>query len=209
MEKKLSIGDCDPADVSGANNVVYGIPASERDDGVPHVFVWPGYGGGCPEKAWHHRWLYLGKVPQKAVAHEVENLLESHEEAILAKLDRYGGTKWDGSNLIGQWPEEVDYEDPDELALALQGVATYWDASDWFAPVSIDQVATCDSLAEQVEHEGNEAVANDAHLDEDEVKEWLLSAARNWLDQHGDDEDEDEDDNPELRTRLEGWLEPD
>lgn len=210
MAKQLSIGDCSVVSISGAQNCVVGIPAAETDDGIPHVFVWGSVGAGCPERLYHSRWLDLGSVPATAVPDEIEHVLARHQDAIVERLAAYQGTKWTGSNHVGVWsPDHDPYAEPDELARDLQGVATYWDASDWYAPVTIAQVATCDSLEEQIDHETTEAVLNDGHLDWDDVERWLLDAARHWLDTHELDDDESESESDEqaaLRARLTGWL---
>ncbi len=205
---KVSYGDTSVLRMSGAQNVVYLIPASENPHGdLPHVFVWSNVGAGTPERAWHRRWISLGTVPESAVPDEIESVLRAHEDEILALADKYQGTKWDGSNMIGQWDLTWDDEcEPTRLEDALREVPQYWSASDWYQPVTLHEVVTDDrDLDTLVSEEADAARENDAYLSEDSIRTWIMDQAQDWIDRH-DDPDADDERDAALRVRLEKLI---
>lgn len=119
---ELDIGDCETLDVSGARNYVFAVPAEEREDGVPHVFVWSNVGPGQPERAYHRRWLYLGQVPAAADPEAVEAVLRAYQGEILSALGAYCGTTWSGSNHVGQWARNDEHDLVLEVTQALHDV---------------------------------------------------------------------------------------
>jgi len=203
----LSIGDCSTLDVSGARNALYAIPGLERDDGIPHVFVWSVVGSGQPAPAYHGRWLCLGSVSQRAVAPEIERVVRDHEGEILSALETYQGTRWDGHNHVGTWatdPYGAPVELPD-LEDALGDIPTYWDAGDWFQPVTFAEIAWDWAGADvdaAVAHEVNDARENNAWLEAGNVRSYLLNQARYFL-EYGNGEAE-----PEAMRIARAWLAP-
>lgn len=213
MEAKIVYGDCSLVTASGANNSVYLIPAEEADHGVPQVFVWGNVGSGVPERAWHHRWLCVCGVSATAVEASVQDVLRAHEDELLALATEYQGAEWNGSNHVGSWGGEDRCATIDRLCAkiseAMHEAQTYWEASDWYAPVSIGDVVCSDlSLDDLVEHEVANA-AHDAALDSDDVRKWIVGAAQKWLEQHEDSEDSDDDSDAKLRARLRCLLDAD
>ena len=205
----MRYGNMDLVQTSGANNSVYLIPA---DGPASEVFVWGTVGAGCPEPAWHHRWLCVCRVSATAVPDEVEAVLRAHEAELVELAGFYRGAKWNGNNHVGSWGGEADRDRMDRLCEkigeAVGSARTYWEASDWFAPVTLYDVVTSDlELGELVANEVANANA-DAALDADDVRKWLLGAAAKWLEKHDDDADDDERD-AKLRERLQNLLQDD
>lgn len=208
MTKLLDIDVQGISDVSGAINSVYLVPTEERDSGTgPLVCVSSSIGSGMPERAYHRRWQYLGKVSPQAVPESVISALEACQETLLAIADLYEGHQWDGHNQVGQWRQDEALErEMLDIQEALSQVSTYTAASDYFAPLGnvnsrMRELATQDSLDAVVAHEVGNTV-EDQHLDEADVRQELLNDAETWLAKHGDEEG-----NEALRARLEGWLE--
>lgn len=204
--KELTIEEFDPLDISGAVNIVYAVPGSERKDGVPHVLLYSGVGSGYPERAYHGRWLRLGSLAAKAVGSEAVEVIESHKGLILSLLATYQGTEWDGNNHVGVWKRPDNDDDFDieymcyDIDRDLSQVATYWEASDWFAPVGLQECSSCDLLEDQVNYELDIAADNDAHLDPGGVRDHLIYLAEKFL------EEDSEEDEAELKTRVLGWI---
>jgi len=196
----------------GANNNLYLVPMQERTTGdVPLVLVYSVIGSGMPAQAFHHRWLYLGKVSGQAVPESVEATLRGAEETILEIAALYEGHGWDANNKVGRWRQDDKVEDAGyRLQEALSEVATYWVASDYFAPLGgvdlrMRELATADDVNVVVEHEIKNA-NSDVYLNGVDVRRCLLDDAQTWLDNHTDPSADTEDERT-LRARLEGWLE--
>jgi hypothetical protein len=195
---RLTYGDMSLVTCSGANNYVYLIPAEELQDGMPHVFVWGNVGAGTPERAWHNRWFCLGSVNASAVPDSIEAVLRAHESEILEIAESYQGAEWGGNNHVGKWGcDDAEYSG---VRAALKTVDTYCDASDWFSPVTLHEIVTDDSGIDAIVDREVDT-ADGTHLDSDDVRDWITSAASGWLDKH-DDPSDDDDRDARLRARL-------
>lgn len=213
MTNKMDIDVTGILSASGAINSVYLVPSQERTEGEgPLVCVFGAIGSGVPERAYHQRWHYIGKVSPDAVSESVEATLRRCEGAMLALDATYQGKEWDGHNHVGRWLEDERLErELLDIREALSEVSTYWAASDYFAPLGdvdsrMRELATLDSLDEVVEREMKNTGYDGMYLDEADVRKELLSDARMWLDRHGDTT-ADSDDERELRARLAKWIE--
>lgn len=202
---KIHYGNLASENVSGAYNTVYLIPVQESKKGVPEVFVYGSVGNGCPEPAWNHRWLNVSKVPNQATSESVEKILRDHETELLAIAECYRGAQWDGSNHVGNWGNEDDDTRItylcDTIFDAMSKALTYWDAREWFAPVSIGDIVYDDSsLDDTVSREVSLAVENEvAVLEPGDVRDWIVQSAIEWVDRNDDCEDEKD---ALLRSRL-------
>lgn len=192
--------------VSGTQVSLYLIPGAENDDGQPQVFTWDCVGSGQPMPAFQGRWLRLGNISANCVAESLEQYLREHEDELLQIESRYKGSRWDGSNQIGEWDDDCSlFEMCDELVGGIE-VDQYCDAGDWFTGggVSLESFDAFESVREWAEAQVDEAAGCTpaAVLDVDEVEDY----GRNWLtgrlnyvlpkcgfaDEHGYDEYADE-----------------
>lgn len=168
----LNIGDLSTLQVSGSKNILYGIP---EEEGGPTVFIWSCVGPGLPVEAFHSRWINLGYIPYNIVTSELREVIENKEERILEILSSYEGTYWSGNNYIGRWPEDLEVEN----LLEVEELPKFWDASDWYSSVSINEVIESyedsENLDNIVEKEVN--YSYDAYLDWDDVKDYLETNA--------------------------------
>ena len=118
---------------------LYLVPAAESVSGKPEVTTHGGVGNiGTPMPAWNRRWASIGSYGGLTQGTGVLSVLKELDAALVAVSDAYCGSEWDGSNMVGQWPEDHNYDGAGaELAESwLQavdsGLPGYWDAGDWF-----------------------------------------------------------------------------
>ena len=202
----VDYGDMEILNISGAHNAVYLIPA-EMNDTIPQVIVWGCIGSGQPEPAFNNRWFYVCSVPHTAVPSEVEKVLRHHEDILLELSGCYEGTIWDGYNHRGSW--DIANLEPylAEIQELMNEVPAYWEASDFFRPVSISDIVYNDlSLSEIISREVSLGAQAAMYLEADDVKDWLIATAEKWLADNSDQEDLDEDDEL-LYDRLTALLE--
>lgn len=186
----VEYGDMEPMNISGSNNTVYLIPALTKETS-PQVFVWSCIGSAQPEPAFNNRWYGVCSVPRTAVPSEVEKVLRSHEELLIEINSFYDGSEWDGHNHRGSW---ADHANLDKLTAVIQEamdeVATYWSASDYFQPVNVEGIVYDDEpLSAIVAREVSLGAGSEMYLESEDVEEWITSSARKWLDKHPDSED--------------------
>lgn len=153
---------------SGAKATLYLDPEDRR------VYTFGYVGNASWPMAAHNRiHTAVGNVPTTTVPESLEEWIEANIEAFEALTDEYKGSKWDGSNHIGQWTEKaVEVSEALDMlftdALNNDEIASYWDADEWFSgdPYSVIGAAIADgSIKEAVERECNDAKSNGAHLD--------------------------------------------
>jgi hypothetical protein len=96
-------------------------------------------GSGVPAKVWHHRAVTIALVAEASLE-AVESALRGGESTIEALFALYAGKDWDGSNHVGTWndPDDTRFVLLEKLESELGEVPTYWDASDYFAPVVVE-----------------------------------------------------------------------
>ena len=198
----VEYGDMEPMNISGSNNTVYLIPALTNETS-PQVFVWSCIGSAQPEPAFNNRWYGVCSVPRTAVPSEVEKVLRSHEELLIEINSFYDGSEWDGHNHRGSW---ADPDNLDKLTAVIQEamdeVSTYCEASNYFQSSTLSSVIFDDlPLSEVVEREVNLGTSYGMHLESDDVRDWIISSAVDWLNKNSDLEDLDED-NELLHDRL-------
>lgn len=182
--------------ISGAQR-----PLVVLDPESMHVYTWGAVGAGSPEPVWHGRHRVLGTVPVEADPDGLLEVLQSQERKIRKVASLYLGSEWDGSNRIGRWEDsEEDWEDSAEDDLDLSGVATYWDASEWYAgdPCTV----TTDALASESIEAAAAAEVEQARLawppillqqaDAEDALRELLEQERERLDELIAEVDEDE-----------------
>lgn len=212
QEKELVV-DCDEPEIrycdvslltrSSARNIAYLIPAEESDSGLVETFVWSNIGSGMPSQAYHDRWWRICDVPKSAVPEEVNAVLKRHELSLLAIARSYGGTKWNGNNHVGQWSLELEAMDTVRQFIErdMDNVAQYWTADEWFSQSDISQIVDGRPLEQIVDETINKGLREDAHLEDLDVRTYILDTARNWLIDNDDPEIDDTDD-ATLRERL-------
>jgi len=140
-----------------------------------------GIGNGVPAMLWHRRAISF-RVDAGACLEDVEEVLRAHLDEIAEIFANYGGSEWNGNNLVGlgSWGEGSG-ELVEALALACSeegAVRTYWDAEEWLAPAHADmsrEVAArvrrgASPRAACAEVAANEADTHEAVLDADELE---------------------------------------
>lgn len=117
--------DCD--DTDGWRYGLYIDPESR------HVSHWAHHGNGTPMPVWHSRAVII-PLPRGAVGSEVRDLLATDgvRTLIEALIGTYQGSRWDGSNHIGQWRDDTTSL-ACELTELFEDVATYMRAADYWA----------------------------------------------------------------------------
>ena len=113
---------------------VYLIPSLETG-AEPEITTHEGIGNlGTPMPAWHNLWHYLGRLPAACVGDSALAMLEDLEDTILQIDKAYLGSEWDGSNHVGKWDlnEDFDYHLEQKWTEAAAEVAQYWLAGDWY-----------------------------------------------------------------------------
>lgn len=134
-----------------------------------------------PVTAYHSIDQLILTVYPTAIASSVESHLKSIESTLLALLDEYQGSEWNGSNHIGQWSlkgkELMEYLD--QLPVE---IASYWEPNDWFEPVISELKAKWESgmTAQQIidsEHCGDDA---DGQCDPTKAVGWLEDLIEEW-----------------------------
>jgi hypothetical protein len=167
------------------------------DPDARHVYTTASVGGGCPEPVYHHRHLVLlGRVAQETVAESLLDWLRGVESTIEALCDAYEGAHWDGNNHVGSWSDDAEglsdcLDEEFAEAASYGGIATYWDASDYFQPAAsqvVGELAESESLDDAVQREVD-AAAPDAILDEDDVREALVELAEREIEHHVESRD--------------------
>ena len=183
---------------SGTHVHLYLIPAEETNDETPKVITWSNVGAGCPEPAWHSRWLSLPSPSLDYCADSLLEILELQEDELVALAECYEGSHWDGNNHVGSWSEDCDAIEIDVEC------ETYCDASDWLGGNSgreiVDIVSESGSIISASETIVSEAVGI-VRLDQDEVESALEQRLSDELETL-DPDDEDDTDQIVLLCRL-------
>lgn len=149
----LNIDSEFPRGVSGARVLLILDPS----DGYPTVYTWSNVGPGVPEPLWNGRHTRLCELPLNTVPESVVVWCQQHADRLQQLAAEYEGEHWDGNNYQGHWSEAADdLCDSIEQSLSEMGgpLASYWDAADWFEPVS-DSDLCADILEEAGTLTGN------------------------------------------------------
>jgi hypothetical protein len=160
------------------------------------VYTTAAVGGGCPEPVYHGRHRALFRVARETSAESLSDWLRGVESTIAAICDAYEGEHWTGSHHVGSWSDDAEglidvLEQEYEEAATYGGIATYWDASDYFQPAAaqvVVELAESASLDDAVQRE-IDAAAPDALLAEDDVREALISLAEREIEHHVESRD--------------------
>ena len=139
--------------------------------------------GGTPMAAYHKIDKLVLRVYPGAIASSVYNELLVIEDRLAAILGEYQGTVWNGSNHVGKWSQ--DGLDQMEALGEYQGqreIAYYWDAGDWFSPVSETLKASWEEgqTAEQIIDGQGCGSEQDGMCDRDEAISWLKEEIGEW-----------------------------
>lgn len=172
---------------SGAQN-----PRIFLDPENGRVYTFGCIGSGSPAKAYHGIHRTLGQVPVDADPDSVRDLLQAQESKILGIQERYLGTEWDGHNHVGKW-EDDDREDFEEQ-LDLEGVATFWDASDFFyadPDTVLGELLKAESLESYVDAEIESAAGQQVLLKRSDCLETLRQLLTEEIERLNDDEGDD------------------
>lgn len=176
---------------SGAKATLYLDPENRR------VYTF-GYVGNASWPVAAHNRIHtsIGAVPIETVPDSLETWIEANASAFEALIDEYEGSKWNGSNHIGQWTEEA-VEAAETLDLLLNEavnsneIAQYWDADDWFSsdPEGVISAAIeTGSISESVEREVSDAEFNGAHLDPEDAERALRALLKSRVENATADE---------------------
>lgn len=170
IERALEIGDLTPGTrASGAHAEVYFDPSAFR------CYEFSNVGSGWPMMAHNGRHFHLGSIPldladADALAEVVRGL-----EPLLATVAEGYDEKRDGNNTVGALTDaarEALEKAQEEYAEAIQGLPTFWDAGEWFAPVSAE--AAREIVAKGVECWAADEIAialgENAHLNPADVR---------------------------------------
>jgi hypothetical protein len=92
----------------------------------------------CPLDVWHKRSIWILRYSPYTVATTVEDWLSVNTEKLIEIASNYRGSKWDGSNHVGEWD---DWDKVMVLAERLQRnfesdvtyIRTYTAMADWVA----------------------------------------------------------------------------
>lgn len=159
---------------SGFKTDIYLDPEAEK------IYTFVG-SNSQPMTAYHRIDRRIVTANSSAIPASVYSAIKSLEDNLDLLIDQYEGSEWNGNNHVGQWSESA--EDTLESIWDQQlEIASYWDASDWFEPVT-DQLKDAwenGQTAEQIIDEqgcGNEA---DGMCDRDEAITWLESKIEEW-----------------------------
>jgi len=141
--------------------------------------------GAIPMTAYHNIDQLVLRVRPGAIASSVYNELLVIEDRLAAILGQYQGTVWNGSNHIGKWSQ--DGLDQMEALDEYQGqrvneIAYYWDAGDWFSPVSDTLKASWQEgqTAEQIIDGQGCGSEQDGMCDRDAAIAWLKEKIGEW-----------------------------
>jgi hypothetical protein len=145
--RTLTVHDLTPGcTVSGAHASAYFDPSKFE------VYEFSNVGSGWPMMAHHNRHFCLGSIPLELA--DAESLAESVREleSLLAIVADGYEEHWDGSNHRGTLTEPAN-EALEQACEAFQdataGATTFWDAGDWFSPISgevAEEILAADSL---------------------------------------------------------------
>jgi hypothetical protein len=169
---------------SGYSQDIYLDPEARAVD------VFACVGSGWPVRAHHNIDVHVISIPADAVADSVADCLLEHADLLATICDEFKGTRWDGSNHVGDWGdgdylgsarESLGYVEWPEIACA-------WEPEDWFVD-NDDWAALCGY--EQIDPErGEEAIpelaeglrdqaAADGHVLKD-LDDYLLGIYNEW-----------------------------
>lgn len=136
-------------------------------------------GSGCPEAVFHRRHYVLAHISPNSVVESVREAVQEASEEILNLASCYLETVWDGHNHVGRWSWDDDDEDDPSYEIDLEGIRTYWDASEWLYGDISSVLSNCLSLVsvdEAAESEVEEARYQNIELDSEDVKRELVYA---------------------------------
>jgi hypothetical protein len=99
------------------------------DPETPEVYLFEHVGAGVPMAAWHRRHRWVCSIPDHAIPASVVEVLETYVGHLVALVEAYEGSEWDGSNYVGRWSDMAEL-DPD--CWGRWEFSCYWDPYLWF-----------------------------------------------------------------------------
>lgn len=135
-----------------------------------------------PFSVWHHRAVELpvGAEPC-TVGEDLQRFLTGIEDLLLALVECYQGSEWDGSNHIGQWDDERQVELLEQIRdeAGQAHIAAYWAAGDWLIHTTPQEIAAHAKAAggarALAERWAREAIP-EAYLDVDDLEQAIEQA---------------------------------
>lgn len=168
------------------------------------VTVISAYGDGVPVPLWRGLWVRLGEIADgTADTTKIADTLAAHADD-LARLCEWHESEWDGRNHVGRWTDERAREILqaicDDVAAACREAPAYWDADEWLAHTSDDELfprgvsGTADAIDALVAELLHCARGDDVHLREADLYDVIESRWEQAAAKRADDaEDEGED----------------
>lgn len=156
--------------------------------------IYPFTNTNCiPGTAYHNIDQFILTVSPSAIAASVYDYLIEIEEELQAIIEEYQGSEWNGNNHVGRWSEEGMNL---KAALSMNHhpeIASYWDAGDWFEPVTGELKTAWEEgkTAEEIIDEQGCGDEINGMCDRSEAIEWLNRKINEWQAEQ-DDQDEDE-----------------